>query len=86
MVELSFSTAVASNAGQGGLGEEIVVDGDVCVMATGFHRPGLKSLLSGCFAQLHGPPNWYLRAFPVGHPEICVNNCTYVNALRKKRR
>jgi len=66
---------------KGGPGEEIVVEGDVCVMATGFHRPSLNFLPPECFSHPYEPPNWFLQAFPVGQPEICANNCTYIGAI-----
>jgi len=71
----------APEVGKGGPGEEILVDGDTCVMATGFHRPGLGFLPQNCFTQPYAPPSWYLQAFPIGYPDLCACNCTYINAI-----
>lgn len=66
---------------KGGPGHEELIKGDVCVMATGFHRPSLAFLPQQCFNPPYSPPNWFLQTFPPGHSDICANNCTYVNAI-----
>lgn len=66
---------------KGGPGREMIVKGDMCIMATGFHRPTLSFLPEEFFQQTYTPPNWYLQAFPVGQPAICASNCTYINAI-----
>lgn len=66
---------------KGGPGRENVVEGDICILATGFQRPSLSFLPDDCFEEPYEPPNWYLQVFPPGHMDICANNCTYVNAI-----
>ncbi|KAJ5982229.1 hypothetical protein N7451_012329 [Penicillium sp. IBT 35674x] len=66
---------------KGGPGREELIEGDICVMATGFHRPSLAFLPKRCFDSPYSPPNWFLQAFPPGYSDICANNCTYVNAI-----
>jgi hypothetical protein len=66
---------------KGGPGREEHIKGDVCILATGFERPSLAFLPPDCFQKDYSPPNWYLQVFPPGHPDICANNCTYVNAI-----
>ncbi|KAJ9262879.1 hypothetical protein DTO021C3_2993 [Paecilomyces variotii] len=66
---------------KGGPGEEITVKGDICIMATGFHRPSLGFLPGDAFKEPYKPPNWFLQTFPVGHTDICANNCTYINGI-----
>ncbi|RDW91879.1 FAD protein [Coleophoma crateriformis] len=65
----------------GGPGEEVVIKGDMIVMATGFDRPSLDFLPEDSFTKPYEPPNWYLQTFPPQHPSVCCNNCTYVNAI-----
>jgi hypothetical protein len=64
-----------------GPGHEKVVDADIVIMATGYQRPSLNFLPDEVFAEPYDPPNWYLQVFPPQYPEICANNCTYVNAI-----
>ena len=64
-----------------GPGREIVLEGDLVILATGFHRPSLHFLPEDSFAAPYQPPNWYLQTFPVGHPDICATNCTYLGAI-----
>ncbi|KAF2083251.1 FAD/NAD(P)-binding domain-containing protein [Saccharata proteae CBS 121410] len=66
---------------KGGPGREELVEGDICIMATGYKRPSLKFLPEDVFQEPYQPPNWYLQVFPPGHMDICANNCTYVNAI-----
>ncbi|KAF2402510.1 dimethylaniline monooxygenase (N-oxide forming) [Trichodelitschia bisporula] len=66
---------------EGGPGKETVVDADIVIMATGYQRPSLSFLPDDCFEDEYSPPNWYIQVFPPKHPEICANNCTYVNAI-----
>lgn len=66
---------------KGGPGREELIEGDICVMATGFQRPSLGFLPHDSFKPPYSPPNWFLQSFPIGHPDICANNCTYVNAI-----
>lgn len=66
---------------KGSAGREELIRGDICVMATGFHRPSLAFLPDDCFKTPYSPPNWFLQTFPVGHPDICATNSTYVNAI-----
>jgi hypothetical protein len=65
----------------GGPGREVVIKGDIVVMATGFERPTLSFLPEDSFGEPYNPPNWYLQTFPPQHVSICANNCTYVNAI-----
>ncbi|KAI9851610.1 MAG: hypothetical protein M1838_003204 [Thelocarpon superellum] len=64
-----------------GPGREIVVKGDMVIMATGFTRPSLSFLPDEVFKEPYAPPNWYLQTFPPEHMSVCCNNCTYVNAI-----
>ncbi|KAK7727457.1 hypothetical protein SLS57_002930 [Botryosphaeria dothidea] len=66
---------------KGGPGREDLIEGDVCILATGYKRPSLTFLPDDCFEEPYAPPNWYLQVFPPGHMDICANNCTYVNAI-----
>ena len=60
----------------GGPGKELLIPGDIVVMATGFDRPSLNFLPQNAFDDPYTPPNWYLQTFPPTHPSICANNCT----------
>jgi len=71
----------AKDVPKGGPGREVIVEGDMVVMATGFERPSLNFLPDEVFEDPYSPPNWYLQTFPPSHPSICANNCTYVNAI-----
>ena len=66
---------------KGGPGREELIEGDICVMATGFQRPSLAFLPQECFSSPYSPPNWFLQSFPPGYSDLCANNCTYVNAI-----
>ncbi|KAI9674197.1 MAG: hypothetical protein M1817_002015 [Caeruleum heppii] len=66
---------------KGGPGHEILVEGDIVIMATGYKRPSLGFLPEECFEPPYQPPYWYLQVFPPSHMSICANNCTYANAL-----
>jgi len=66
---------------KGGPGREELIEGDMCIMATGYERPSLSFLPPDCFEENYEPPSWYLQVFPPKHPTICANNCTYVNAI-----
>lgn len=66
---------------KGGPGREELIEGDICIMATGYERPSLNFLPRDCFQENYEPPNWYLQVFPPTHVDICCNNCTYVNAI-----
>ncbi|PPJ55317.1 hypothetical protein CBER1_06402 [Cercospora berteroae] len=64
-----------------GPGWEELIEGDICILATGYERPSLAFLPDECFEDNYEPPNWYLQVFPPKHVSICANNCTYVNAI-----
>ncbi|KAK7179503.1 hypothetical protein DPSP01_011940 [Paraphaeosphaeria sporulosa] len=64
-----------------GPGTEKLIEADIVIMATGYKRPSLNFLPSEVFEDPYAPPNWYLQVFPPDYPEICCNNCTYVNAI-----
>jgi hypothetical protein len=64
-----------------GPGSEKLVEADIVIMATGYKRPSLNFLPSEVFEEPYEPPNWYLQVFPPEYPEICANNCTYVNGI-----
>lgn len=66
---------------KGGPGKTEHIEGDMCIMATGYERPSLSFLPDDCFEQNYQPPSWYLQVFPPAHMDICANNCTYVNAI-----
>lgn len=46
---------------KGGPGREELIEGDICVMATGYERPSLGFLPQDCFEKNYEPPNWYLQ-------------------------
>jgi thioredoxin reductase len=71
----------AQGVPKNGPGVEKLIDADMVIMATGYERPSLGFLPDECFEEPYDPPNWYLQVFPPEHPEICCNNCTYVNAI-----
>lgn len=71
----------AQGVPKGGPGREEVVDADIVVLATGFHRPRLAFLPDDCFVEPYRPPNWYLQTFPPPHPSVSAVNCTYVSAI-----
>jgi cation diffusion facilitator CzcD-associated flavoprotein CzcO len=52
----------------GGPGREELIEGDIAIMATGFHRPSLNFLPQDTFKEPYYPPNWYLQTFPPNHP------------------
>ncbi|PHH71348.1 hypothetical protein CDD82_6554 [Ophiocordyceps australis] len=64
-----------------GPGQQCLVEADVVVMATGFHRPSISFLPADCFADPYAPPNWYLQTFPPAHPSVCAINCVYLSAI-----
>jgi hypothetical protein len=64
-----------------GPGAEKLIEADIVIMATGYKRPSLNFLPDEVFEEPYDPPNWYLQVFPPDYPEICCNNCTYVNAI-----
>lgn len=71
----------AQGVPKGGPGREQHIEGDMCILATGYERPSLSFLPDDCFEDKYQPPNWYLQVFPPKHMDICANNCTYVNAI-----
>ncbi|KAI9878508.1 MAG: hypothetical protein M1830_000689 [Pleopsidium flavum] len=71
----------ATGVPKNGPGHEIVVEGDMVIMATGYQRPSLSFLPDDVFQDPYQPPNWYLQTFPPEHMSICANNCTYLNAI-----
>ena len=62
----------AKGVPKGGPGREELVEGDMVIMATGFHRPSLAFLPNECFQDPYQPPNWYLQVFPPEHVSICA--------------
>lgn len=66
---------------KGGPGYEQLVEADMVIMATGFHRPSLTFLPADCFVEPYAAPNWYLQTFPPPHPSVSAINCTYVSAI-----
>ncbi|KAK3324490.1 hypothetical protein B0T19DRAFT_231364 [Cercophora scortea] len=64
-----------------GPGEEMLVEGDIVIMATGYERPALSFLPDSCNEKPYAAPNWYLQTFPPKHPSISCINCTYMNAI-----
>lgn len=71
----------AQGVPKNGPGKEVFIEGDVCILATGYTRPSLSFLPEDCFDDPYSPPNWYIQTFPPTHVDICANNCTYVNAI-----
>lgn len=66
---------------KGGPGVARTVEGDICILATGYTRPSLSFLPEEDFEDEYSPPNWYLQVFPPKDLSVCANNCTYVNAI-----
>ncbi|KAI0471643.1 monooxygenase [Xylariaceae sp. FL0804] len=66
---------------QGGPGKHELVRADAVILATGYHRPSLEFLPPDAFKEHYRPPNWYLQTFPVGFPDVCATNATYVSAI-----
>lgn len=66
---------------KGGPGRQQIIEGDICIMATGFKRPSMSFMPENFFVDPYQPPNWYLQVFPPQDPSLCANNCTYVNAI-----
>jgi hypothetical protein len=79
-VGISF-TKRAQGVPKNGPGVEKLIEADIVILATGYKRPTLSFLPDSCFLEPYEPPNWYLQVFPPEHPDICANNCTYVNAI-----
>ncbi|OJJ50109.1 hypothetical protein ASPZODRAFT_89950 [Penicilliopsis zonata CBS 506.65] len=71
----------AQGVSKGGPGRERLVEGDLIIMATGFHRPSLGFLPDDCLEGPYAPPNWYLQVFPPRYPDIAATNSTYLNAI-----
>jgi hypothetical protein len=71
----------AQGVPKGGPGHEVLVEGDMIVMATGYKRPSLSFLPEEVFTPPYGPPRWYLQVFPPEYPSICAANCTYISAI-----
>ncbi|KAK5550324.1 hypothetical protein LTR46_011671 [Exophiala xenobiotica] len=55
---------------RGGLGQERLVEADMCVVASGYQAPSLHFLPEDCLQEPYTPPNWYLQAFPPTHTWI----------------
>ena len=51
----------AQGVPKGGPGREELIEGDMCILATGYERPSLSFLPSECFEKNYEPPNWYLQ-------------------------
>ena len=64
-----------------GPGREMLVKGDIIIMATGFRRSSLSFLPDKCFEASYAPPNYYLQVFPPQDPSILCTNSTYLNAI-----
>ncbi|KAF2767668.1 FAD/NAD(P)-binding domain-containing protein [Teratosphaeria nubilosa] len=71
----------AQGVPKNGPGRDELLEADICILATGYERPSLSFLPRECFQPNYDPPNWYLQTFPPGSPQICANNCTYINAI-----
>ncbi|KAI0574792.1 pyridine nucleotide-disulfide oxidoreductase class-2 [Pyrenophora tritici-repentis] len=71
----------AQGVPKNGPGVEHMIEADIVIMATGYKRPSLNFLPADVFKEPYEPPNWYLQVFPLDYPDICANNCTYVNAI-----
>ena len=59
---------------KGGPGRQKLIEGDICILATGYERPSLSFLPDDCFELDYEPPNWYLQVFPPKHMDICANS------------
>ena len=64
-----------------GPGHEMLVEGDIIIMATGFKRPSLSFLPDICFQPPYAPPNYYLQNFVPEDVSIACTNSTYINAI-----
>ena len=62
----------AKGVPKGGPGRETVVEGEMVIMATGYHRPSLAFLPDEVFRAPYECPNWYLQVFPPQHMDICA--------------
>ncbi|KAK6349664.1 hypothetical protein TWF696_005943 [Orbilia brochopaga] len=71
----------AKGVPKNGPGRESIEEGEVVIMATGYHRPSLDFLPPECFEEPYMPPNWYLQCFPPQHLSICAENSTYLNGI-----
>ena len=71
----------AQGVSKDGPGQEIEIQGDMVIMATGYQRPSLSFLPPEVFEEPYAPPKWYLQAFPPKHVSICANNCTLVDSI-----
>lgn len=54
----------AQGVPKGGPGRQELIEGDMCILATGYQRPSLNFLPPECFQEKYEPPNWYLQVFP----------------------
>lgn len=61
--------------------EEAFVEADTVFMATGYHRPSLDFLPSDSCCKPYEAPNWYLQNFPIGYPDICAINSTWIHGI-----
>ena len=61
--------------------QETFIEADAVVMATGYHRPSLDFLPSNVGSKPYSAPDWYLQTFPVGYPDICAINSTWVHGI-----
>lgn len=66
---------------RGALGQERLIEADMCVLASGYQAPSLHFLPEDCLQEPYTPPNWYLQAFPPTHMDICAINCAYTDAV-----
>ncbi len=71
----------AQGVPKNGPGRELLVEGDIIIMATGFKRPSLSFLPDKCFETPYAPPNYYLQVFPPQECSIACTNSTYLNAI-----
>ena len=54
----------AQGVPKGGPGRQELLEGDMCILATGYQRPSLNFLPDECFEEKYELPNWYLQVFP----------------------
>lgn len=64
-----------------GVGRQQLIEGDLCILATGYKRPSLAFLPDECFEEKYSPPDWYLQTFPPAELSICAINSCYTNAI-----
>ncbi|EME43493.1 hypothetical protein DOTSEDRAFT_132257 [Dothistroma septosporum NZE10] len=77
---IQFSKRVGG-AREGALGTVVIEQGEVCILATGYRRPGMTFLPKSESSRKYQAPNWFLQCFPTDNPTICATNCTWKDGI-----